>query len=65
MKKFRICLKIKTEQSVFYEVEAKNREKLDKLLESYCVEDLGKCVDEDTPEVCEETIDDIQEIENN
>lgn len=62
MKKFRICLTVKTEQSVFYEVEAENREKLDKLLEMNCVEDIGRCIDEDTPEVCEETIDDIQEV---
>lgn len=50
MKKFRIELKIKTEQVVYYEIEAKNREDLDKMLETGCPEDYGTCLSEEQPE---------------
>ena len=62
MKKFRIELKIKTEQVVYYEIEAKNREDLDKMLETGCPEDYGTCVSEEQPEHYNETIEGIEEV---
>lgn len=62
MKKFRVELHIMTEQTVFYELEAENREHLDKMLETGCPQDYGKCVCEYEPVYCHEEIIDINEV---
>lgn len=64
MKKFRVELTVYTKQTVFYEVEAKNREDLENKLRMECVEDIGECVDEETPEFYEEVLGEIKEVKN-
>ena len=64
MKKFKITLGVYTRQFVDYEVEAESREKLDDLLWENSIADIGKCVDETAPELYEEEIGDIVEVEN-
>jgi len=62
MKKFRIELIVDLRQYAYYEVEAKSRKHLDKLLETNCVEDIGRCVDETTPDEYNEEIGTIEEV---
>lgn len=62
MKKFRIELLVETRQYVTYEAEAESRERLDELLETNCVEDIGTCVDETAPEEYNEEIGHIEEV---
>ena len=64
MKKFRVELTVYTKQTVFYEVEAEKREDLDEQLSMYCVEEIGECVDEETPEFYEEVLGEIKEVKN-
>lgn len=64
MKKFRIELDIETHQTVYYELEAENREHLDRMLESGCPEDYGECVSESAPEYYHEEIKNIEEVKN-
>lgn len=64
MKKFKVELTVYTKQTVFYEVEAENREDLDEQLSMYCIEDIGTCVDEETPEFYEEVLGEIKEVKN-
>ena len=64
MKKFRVELCVETRQFVYYEVEAKSRKELNKLLDTNCVEDIGECVDESEPEEYNEEITEIYEADD-
>ena len=62
MKKYKVELTTFTKQTVFFEIEAKDRESLDELLSQNCIEDLGVCVGEEMPEWYSETIGSIEEV---
>ena len=64
MKKFRIELDIESHQKVYYDIEAENREELDKMLETGCPEDYGQCSFEESPYEYDEKITDIEEVKN-
>lgn len=61
MKKFLIEMKIVTEKTLIYEVEAENRNTLDKELKDFDPADLGDCVSEEDGECFKCEIVDIRE----
>lgn len=61
MKKFRITIDIESHQKVYYDIEANNREELDKMLQTGSPEDYGQCSFEEDPYEYDEKIIDIEE----
>ena len=62
MKKFIVSVNVLTCQTVDYEVMAKDRDELTKMLSEDSVSDVGVCVEESLPELYSETIDNIREV---
>ena len=63
MKKFIVSVNVLTCQTVDYEVIAKDRDELTKMLSEDSVSDIGVCVEESVPELYSETIDNIREVD--
>ena len=63
MKKFIVSVNVLTCQTVEYEVIAKDRDELTKMLSEDSVSDVGVCVEESVPELYSETIDNIREVD--
>lgn len=62
MKKYRVAVIIRTMKTLFYEVEAeKQSDAFDNFYDDPA-EDLGRCVDETTPEIVDREIRSIEEV---
>lgn len=63
MKKFIVSVNVLTCQTVDYEVIAKDKDELTKMLSEDSISDVGVCVEESLPELYSETIDNIREVD--